>query len=121
MHTTLDAHTHSLTARAGNSPGPGQIVVAGHIDAGYWWLMAIFYLIIGQGNWGARPSSSPTPHPNPTCLFTFNSSFFSVRIGLYLATLTVNMRNFDKEDRGKVRDWNSRLNIICFYFIFLSS
>ncbi|ELR21222.1 transporter, major facilitator subfamily protein [Acanthamoeba castellanii str. Neff] len=49
------------------------IVVAGHIDAGYWWLMAIFYLIIGQGNWG-----------------------------LYLATLTVNMRNFDKEDRGKV-------------------
>jgi hypothetical protein len=29
-------------------------VVAGHIDAGYWWLMAIFYLIIGQGNWGTR-------------------------------------------------------------------
>jgi hypothetical protein len=62
-HTTLRTHApphhaHALTARAGNSPGPGQIVVAGHIDAGYWWLMAIFYLIIGQGNWGA-PSSSP--------------------------------------------------------------
>jgi hypothetical protein len=27
-------------------------VVAGHIDAAYWWLIAIFYLIIGQGNWG---------------------------------------------------------------------
>ncbi len=90
------------------------LVIEEHLGTTSHWLIAIAFLFIGQGDWGKAGSYKDQCFCLPVIKFAT-----TLMIGLYLSMLVTNMKNFDQQNRGKVRICtNAKLIKCCWLCLF---